>query len=127
VLIGAGAGVVCYGAIQLKNRLMKVDDALDVWACHGIGGTWGAIATGLFATLAINAGGANGLFYGNPKQLGVQLVAVAASWIFSAGGTFVILKIVDLLVGLRVEEHEEVLGLDASQHGETAYQLQDLI
>ena len=127
VLIGAGAGVVCYGAIQLKNRLMKVDDALDVWACHGIGGTWGAIATGLFATVAINAGGANGLFYGNPKQLRVQLVAVAASWIFSAGGTFVILKIVDLLVGLRVEEHEEVLGLDASQHGETAYQLQDLI
>ena len=127
VLIGAGAGVVCYGAIQLKNRLMKVDDALDVWACHGIGGTWGAIATGLFATVAINAGGANGLFYGNPKQLGVQLMAVAASWIFSAGGTFVILKIVDLLVGLRVEEHEEVLGLDASQHGETAYQLQDLI
>src|ERR687883_1730587 len=126
VLIGAGAGVVCYGAIQLKNRLMKVDDALDVWACHGIGGTWGAIATGLFATLAINATGANGLFYGNPKQLGVQLVAVAASWIFSAGGTFVILKIVDLLVGLRVEGHEEVLGLDASQHGEPAYQLQDL-
>jgi ammonium transporter, Amt family len=126
VLIGAGAGVVCYGAIQLKNRLMKVDDALDVWACHGIGGTWGAIATGLFATLAINAGGANGLFYGNPGQLGVQLVAVAAAWVFSAGGTFVILKIVDLLVGLRVEEHEEVLGLDASQHGEPAYQLQDL-
>src|SRR3989440_2752609 len=123
VLIGAGAGVVCYGAIQLKNRLMKVDDALDVWACHGIGGTWGAIATGLFATVAINTGGANGLFYGNPKQLGVQLVAVAASWIFSACGTFVILKIVDLLVGLRVEEHEEVLGLDASQHGEPAYQL----
>src|SRR2546421_2638264 len=123
VLIGAGAGVVCYGAIQLKNRLMKVDDALDVWACHGIGGTWGAIATGLFATVAINTGGANGLFYGNPKQLGVQLVAVAAPWGFSAGGTFVILKVVDLLVGLRVEEHEEVLGLDASQHGETAYQL----
>src|ERR687887_460174 len=71
VLIGAGAGVVCYGAIQLKNRLMKVDDALDVGACHGIGGTWGAIATGLFATEAINAG-ANGLFYGNPGQLGVQ-------------------------------------------------------
>ena len=94
-----------------------------MWAVHGIGGTWGAIATGLFATLAVNAGGANGLFYGNAGQLGVQLVAVAASWIFSAGGTFVILKVVDLLVGLRVEEHEEVLGLDASQHGETAYQL----
>ncbi len=123
VLIGAGAGAICYGAIQLKSRFMDVDDALDVWACHGIGGTWGAIATGLFATVAINTGGANGLFYGNPKQLVVQLVAVAASWIFSAAGTFVILKIVDLLVGLRVEEHEEILGLDASQHGEVAYQL----
>src|SRR5947209_5370768 len=127
VLVCAGAGAICYGAIQLKNRLLNVDDALDVWACHGIGGTWGAIATGLFATVAINAGGANGLFYGNPHQLGVQLVAVAATWIFSAGGTFVILKVVDLLVGLRVEEHDAVLGLDASQHGEAAYPLRDLI
>ena len=122
IVIGFGAGVVCYVAIQLRERI-KVDDALDVWAVHGIGGTWGALATGLFATLAINAGGANGLFFGNPKQALVQLLAVAASWIYSAGGTFVILKLVNVIVPLRVEEHEEALGLDLSQHGEPAYAL----
>src|SRR5438477_4423412 len=79
IVIGFGAGVVCYAAIQLWEKI-RVDDALDVWAVHGVGGTWGAIATGLFATVAINAGGLNGLFYGNPRQLLVQLVAIGASW-----------------------------------------------
>jgi Amt family ammonium transporter len=120
IVIGFGAGVVCYAAIQLRERI-HVDDALDVWAVHGIGGTWGAIATGLFATIAINSGAANGLFYGNPKQLLVQLLAVGASWAWSIIGTFVILKVVNLFVPLRVEEDEEVLGLDLSQHGEPAY------
>src|SRR5205807_8035835 len=120
IIIGLGAGVLCYLAMQLRPRL-KVDDALDVWAVHGIGGTWGAIATGLFATVAINSAGANGLFFGNPQQLLVQLLAVAAAWAYSAAGTFVILKIVDRFVNLRVEEEEEVLGLDLSQHGEPAY------
>src|ERR671932_624684 len=104
VLIGAGAGVVCYGAIQLKNRLMKVDDALDVWACHGIGGTWGAIATGLFASTAINAAGQNGLFNGNPQQFLIQLVAVGATWAYAIVVTAVIVKVIDLTVGLRVRE-----------------------
>ena len=98
-------------------------DALDVWAVHGVGGTWGAIATGLFATVAINAGGLNGLFYGNPRQLLVQLLAVAVSWAYAAAGTFIILKAVDRFVPLRVEEAEEALGLDLSQHGEPAYAL----
>src|SRR5919199_152467 len=89
ILIGLGAGIFCYLAIQLRERL-RVDDALDVWGVHGIGGTWGAIATGLFATVAVNAAGANGLFYGNPRQALVQLLAVAVSWGFSAVGTFVI-------------------------------------
>ena len=120
LVIGFGAGVVCYVAIHFREKV-HVDDALDVWAVHGIGGTWGAIATGLFATVAINSGAANGLFYGNPRQLLVQLLAVAASWAYSAAGTFVILKIVDRFVNLRVEEEEEVLGLDLSQHGEPAY------
>ena len=124
IVIGFGAGLVCYMAIQLRERI-RVDDALDVWAVHGIGGTWGAIATGLFATIAINAGGANGLFYGNPRQLLVQLLAVAVSWTFSAVGTLVILKVVNLIVPLRVEEEEEVLGLDLSQHGEPAYALSE--
>ncbi|MBI2865728.1 MAG: ammonium transporter [Chloroflexi bacterium] len=122
VLIGLGAGILPYLAIQLRN-LLRIDDALDVWACHGIGGTWGAIATGLFATTAVNAAGANGLLFGNPRQLGVQLLAVAVTWAYAAGATFVILKVIDLVIGLRVKEHEEVAGLDESQHGEVAYQV----
>ena len=122
IIIGAGAGVICYAAAQLKHRL-RVDDALDVWAVHGVGGWWGALATGLFATVLINPGAANGLFFGNPAQLGIQLVAVAATSLYAGGATWVILKLVDKLVGLRVPEAEELRGLDATQHGEPAYQL----
>ena len=121
IVIGLGVGVFVYLAMQLRPRL-KIDDALDVWACHGIGGTWGALATGLFATTTINAAGANGLFNGNPQQLLIQLVAVAATWGYAIVVTAVIVKVLDLTVGLRVREHEEALGLDASQHGEVAYQ-----
>ena len=122
ILIGLGAGVFCYTAIQLTKRL-KVDDALDVFGVHGVGGAWGAIATGLFATVAINSGAKDGLFYGNPGQLGIQAIAVSASILYSAVMTFVILKLIDVFVGLRVPESEEVLGLDASQHREAAYQI----
>jgi Amt family ammonium transporter len=122
IIIGLGAGVLCYVALQLRPRL-RVDDALDVWAVHGIGGTWGAIATGLFATVAINTAGANGLFFGNPQQLVTQLIAVGATWLYAAVATFVIVKAIDLTIGMRVREHEESLGLDRSQHGEIAYQL----
>jgi len=121
IIIGLGVGIFVYLAMQLRPRL-KIDDALDVWACHGIGGTWGAIATGLFATTAINAAGQNGLFNGNPGQLAIQLIAVAATWVYAIVVTAVIVKVIDLTVGLRVREHEEALGLDASQHGEVAYQ-----
>jgi len=122
ILIGLGAGVFCYLAMQLRPRL-KIDDALDVWAVHGIGGTWGAIATGIFATVAINAAGANGLLAGNPEQLLKQAVAVGATWLYAAVATFVIVKVIDVTIGMRVKESEESLGLDASQHGEIAYQL----
>ena len=113
--------LLCYSAILLRERL-KVDDALDVWAVHGVGGTWGAIATGLFATTAVNAAGRNGLFAGNPDQLRIQLVAVAATWAFSGVATFIILKAIDVLIGLRVRHEDELLGLDLTQHGEVAYQ-----
>jgi Amt family ammonium transporter len=119
IIIGFTAGAVCYGAILLREHL-NVDDALDVWAVHGVGGTLGAILTGVFAVAAVN--GASGLVEGNASQLGKQLVAVAATWIYSGIATFVILKIVDRLVGLRVEEAEEEAGLDTSQHGEVAWQ-----
>jgi Amt family ammonium transporter len=122
ILIGLGAGAICYGAIQLREKL-RVDDALDVWAVHGVGGTWGALATGLFASEAVNAAGKNGLFYGNPGLFFTQLLTVVVAWVFCGVMTFVILKIVGAVVGLRVPEQEEVLGLDISQHGEPAYQL----
>ena len=122
ILIGLGAGTFCYAGIQLTKRL-RVDDALDVFGVHGVGGAWGALATGLFATLAVNSAARDGLIAGNPAQLGIQAIAVAASIGYSAVMTFVILKLINLFVGLRVGEHEEVLGLDASQHREAAYQI----
>jgi Amt family ammonium transporter len=121
IAIGAGAGVVCYlAAAVLKNRL-GYDDALDAFGGHGIGGTFGALATGLFAQTAINSAGANGLLYGNTRQLLLQLAGVAAAWAFSAAGTFLIFKLTDLLVGCRVSPEEEEAGLDAALHGEDAY------
>ena len=90
---------------------------------HGIGGTWGALATGLFATTAVNPAGKDGLLYGNPSLFFIQLLTVVVAWVFCGVMTFLILKIVDAVVGLRVPEQEEVLGLDISQHNEPAYQL----
>jgi len=109
-------GVMCYFATQLRGKL-RVDDALDVWGVHGVGGTWGALATGLFATLAVNEAGANGLLYGDPSLLWKQLVAVVVTWVYAGAATWILLKLVDVTVGLRVAEREEVLGLDATQHG----------
>jgi len=116
IWIGLGSGVVCYLGIFLKNKL-GYDDALDVLAIHGLGGTWGALATGLFASM----GGGTGLFFGNPSQLGIQAIGVVATWAFSFAGTFIILKVIDATVGLRVSKEEEVMGLDLSQHNERAY------
>ena len=120
IVIGIGAGVFCYLAVLWKSKL-GYDDALDVVGIHGIGGTWGALATGLFASKAINAAGADGLFYGNPAQLGIQALAVVISIVFAFVGTFVILKLVDGLMGLRVSDEDERKGLDLSQHDERAY------
>ena len=118
LLIGVGAGVLCELAVHLKQAL-GVDDALDVWAVHGIGGTWGAIATGIFAVAAV--GGASGLIDGNPGQVLTQIIAVLATWVYAGGVTFVLLKLIDITIGLRVTEEEEAEGLDATQHGEIAY------
>jgi len=120
ILIGLGAGVFCYLAVLWKSKC-GYDDALDVVGIHGIGGIWGALATGLFASKAINPAGADGLFYGNPAQLGIQALAVLVSVAFAFVGTFVILKLVDGVMGLRVSEEEERMGLDLSQHEERAY------
>ena len=120
LVIGAIAGAVCYSACNLKSKF-GYDDSLDVVGVHGVGGTWGALATGLFASKAINEAGDNGLFFGNPGQLWTQIVAIAASILIAAVMTAIILKVVDALVGLRVSEEDEVAGLDLSQHSETAY------
>jgi ammonium transporter, Amt family len=120
LVIGLAVGVICYSATLLRSYL-KIDDALDVFAVHGVGGTFGAIATGIFATTAINAAG-SGLIDGNVGQLGTQFIAVGATIAYAVVATFVIVKVVDLIVGLRVPEGEEEVGLDISVHGEVAYQ-----
>ena len=121
VLIGLGAGIFCYFGVSLKSRF-GYDDSLDVVGIHGIGGIWGALATGLFATKTVNAAGADGLFYGNPGQLWVQFVSVVATLAFSFIVTYALLKIVGAITPLRVTEEEEEAGLDVSQHSESAYQ-----
>ena len=120
IAIGAVAGFLCFNACNLKMRL-GYDDALDVVGVHGVGGTWGALATGLFASKAINDAGADGLFYGNPAQLWTQIIAVVASIALAVVMTAIILKVVDALVGLRLSDEDEAAGLDLSQHSETAY------
>ncbi len=124
IAIGFGAGVICFFAVDLFKERAGIDDALDVFAVHGVGGIWGALATGLFASKSVNGIGADGLLYGNPAQLGKQIVAVGAVVLYAAVASFAILKLVDMIVGLRVGEREEVLGLDTTQHGEVAYQFQ---
>lgn len=120
MLIGFLGGLICYGGVLLKNRL-GYDDALDVVGIHGIGGTWGAIATGLFASAAINE--VNGLFYGNPGLLVSQLISVVATWGYVYIMSRLILKFVDSFVGLRVSRDAEVIGLDLSEHNERGYSL----
>lgn len=122
VLIGIGAGVLCYLAVLAKSRF-GYDDALDVVGVHGVGGAWGALATGLFASKAINPTGSDGLFFGNPGQLWVQFLAVVATMVFSFVASLIILYIVKAIMGLRVTEEEEVFGVDTACHGETGYNL----
>ncbi|HLF86869.1 MAG TPA: ammonia channel protein, partial [Nitrospiria bacterium] len=119
-----GGGFVCYfGAVILKNKL-GYDDSLDAFGVHGLGGTFGALATGLFATKAINAAGNDGLFFGNAYQLVVQLITVVATWVFAFVATMILLKLIDATMGLRVTEEDEFTGLDMSEHGESGYNLQ---
>ena len=122
IVIGAVAGIICYSACNLKSKL-GYDDSLDVVGVHGVGGTWGALATGVFATKLVNDAGGDGLLYGNPKQLGIQFLAVVVTWVLGFVMTTVILKVLDGIMGLRVTDEEEAAGLDLSQHSETAYTL----
>ena len=118
--IGLVAGIVCYTAVMLKTKF-RYDDSLDVVGIHGVGGMLGMLATGLFATVAVNAGGSNGLFYGNPRQLTVQALAAGVILVYSFVATYGILKFLEKTMGLRVTDEQEILGLDLSQHGEAGY------
>jgi Amt family ammonium transporter len=120
IVIGGLAGVICYGGVLMKSRF-GYDDSLDVVGIHGLGGTWGALATGLFASTTVNPGAANGLFFGNAGQLWTQFVSVVVTLVFAFVMTVIILKVIDWTMGLRVSGDDEEKGIDISLHNETGY------
>lgn len=122
IMIGLVAGVLCYLGVSVVKAKFGYDDALDVFGVHGLGGTWGALATGLFASTHVNPAGANGLFFGNPNQFLIQLFSVLVTMVFAGTLTFAILKLISLVTQLRVSPAEEDQGLDLALHGETAYE-----
>jgi Amt family ammonium transporter len=122
IAIGVIAGVVTYLMLLFRSKKTRIDDTLDVWAAHGMGGVTGALLTGIFAEQAINGAGHNGLLLGNPGQLGIQVLAVAVTVVYSFGVTFLLLKVLRPL-GLRVSRKEELQGLDRAVHGEAGYRL----
>ena len=128
LIIGLAAGVISNLVANWRAGRSKIDDTLDVFACHGVGGLWGSIATGLFASAAVSVAvdvpGVNGLFFGNPGQLVAQLIAVGVVVPFAFFGSYLLLKFVNLFSPLRVSEKAEDAGLDLSEHGEEAYQLE---
>ncbi|WP_275297869.1 ammonium transporter [Clostridium sp. YIM B02551] len=121
IAIGAIGGFICFFAVTILKSKLNYDDALDAFGCHGIGGIWGGIATGIFASKSINSAGADGLIYGNIHLLGAQLIAIVATIAFAAVMTFIILKVIDKTIGLRVSSEDEQAGVDVSNHGEEAY------
>ena len=125
IIIGLLVSVFCYFAVSVLKPKMGYDDSLDAFGVHCIGGMWGALATGIFASKAINSAGADGLLLGNPKQFVIQLAAVGVTLVYSFVVTLIILKIVDVLVGVRVTTEDEVVGLDLTQHHERAYTILD--
>ncbi len=122
MIMGGVAGVFCYAAVVAKGKF-GYDDSLDVVGIHGVGGLWGALATGLFASTAANPDGANGLFFGNPGQFVTQAIGAGAAIAYSVVLTFIILKMIDLSVGLRVDTDDETQGLDVTSHGEVGYNI----
>ncbi|CAM4089964.1 ammonia channel protein [Bacillus manliponensis] len=122
LLIGAIGGVLCFTSVYFLKHKLGYDDTLDAFGCHGIGGTWGGIATGLFATTSVNSAGADGLFYGNAALLGKQAIAIGATYAFTIIMTYIIIKGISLFLPVRANEYEEHMGLDISMHGEKAYE-----
>ncbi len=121
IFIGIIVALVCYTAVAVIKGKLGYDDSLDAFGVHGVGGTVGTIATGLFAEKAVNAAGADGLLFGNLHQFGVQCLMLVVTIAFAAIMTFIIFKIVDAAIGMRVEENNEIIGLDLTQQSEAAY------
>ena len=120
MFLGAVAAPLSYYTMRFRDR-HKLDESLDVWACHGMASLWGMVATGLFATVSVNADGANGLFFGNPNQVCIQILAVFVTIVFSFTMTYILAKLLNISIGLRVTPMEEEVGLDISSHGERSY------
>jgi len=125
IFIGIIVSFLCYVAIAKVKSYFKYDDSLDVFGVHGVGGIWGTLATGLFAEKAVNDAGANGLFFGGAQQFLVQCMLVVVTVVFAGAMTWLIFKLVDALIGVRVEKTKEIVGLDLTQHSESAYTLVD--
>ncbi|MBR3051817.1 MAG: ammonium transporter, partial [Selenomonadaceae bacterium] len=121
VAIGLIGGGICYTAVAIVKEKFGYDDSLDAFGIHGIGGMWGAIATGLWATTAVNPDGANGLFYGETNLFIAQIISIGVAIIFAVVGSTILYKVVNAAVALRAEENEEILGLDITEHGERGY------
>ncbi|MDD5437504.1 MAG: ammonium transporter [Candidatus Omnitrophica bacterium] len=125
IIIGMLVGLVCYTSVAVIKLKFGYDDSLDAFGVHGVGGTFGALATGLFAEKIVNPAGNNGLFFGNPALLITQATGVIAAAAYAVAVTFILLKVLEATMGLRVEDEEEVIGLDITQHEESAYTLLD--
>jgi Amt family ammonium transporter len=125
IAIGVLVSVFCYMAVALIKPRFGYDDALDVFGVHCIGGIWGALATGLFASKAINPAGADGLFFGNPKQFLIQATAVGVTLVYSFVASYIIYKVINIFIKVRVQEKDEILGLDLTQHHENAYTIME--
>lgn len=121
IIIGIIVGIVCYIAVSILKPRMGYDDSLDAFGVHGVGGIWGALATGFFASKIVNPAGNDGLFFGNPGLLITQAIAVCVTVVYAFVVTFILLKLLDWTMGLRVSEEDEVMGLDLTQHGESGY------
>jgi Amt family ammonium transporter len=121
VVIGIGSGGFCYMVVNYVKLILGYDDSLDVFGMHGVGGTWGMIATGLFASTEVNPSGSDGLFYGYPYQFFVQVVATIVAWIVAGIMSWVLVRTLTLVLSPRVDEEAEIMGLDLDQHGEKGY------
>lgn len=121
VFIGLVGGLVCYTAVAVMKHRLGYDDSLDAFGIHGIGGTWGSIATGIFATTAINPAGADGLIYGETHLFIAQVISTVVAYALAICGSYVLYKIVDHFISMRVDEAEEIAGLDLVEHGERGY------